>query len=202
MLAAPSLLPGWSRGHVVAHLALNAEGFTRALRTKDDAQPQPVYDSDEARNGDIDALAAEGTAAISRLESAVDELAEALAASDGLGTVERIPGGPTFEVADLVVTRRREVEVHHADLGLSYTAHDWPADFAAAMLDLVTTDQADAGPFTVEATDLDRRWQVGGEGGPVVRGRAGELGWWLSGRPAVGLEGDLPELGAWTRRGR
>ena len=179
VLSAPSLLPDWSRGHVVAHLALNAEGFTRALRTKDDAQPQPVYDSDEARNGDIDALAAEGTAAISRLESAVDELAEALAASDGLGTVERIPGGPTFEVADLVVTRRREVEVHHADLGLSYTAHDWPGDFHDHLLKRRLRELEERAGFVLRLRDRDEDLPVG-RAGRIPRN-------WPLYRPACGI---------------
>jgi maleylpyruvate isomerase len=33
-LAAPSGLPGWTRGHVVAHLALNAEGMAAVLDSR------------------------------------------------------------------------------------------------------------------------------------------------------------------------
>jgi len=28
---APSLLPGWTRGHVLSHIARNADGITRTL---------------------------------------------------------------------------------------------------------------------------------------------------------------------------
>ena len=55
----PSLLPDWSRAHVVAHLALNAEGMARALGglVSDDAVPRTMYASDEQRAEDIAVLA-------------------------------------------------------------------------------------------------------------------------------------------------
>ena len=103
----------------------------------------------------------------------------------------------------IVATRRREVEIHHADLGASYTHHDWPDDFVAELLDVVSVDQADAGPFQLRATDLGRDWAVGGDGGPTVMGRGSDLGWWLTGRgPGDGLScdaGSLPVLGPWRR---
>src|SRR4051794_11287560 len=55
--SAPSLLPGWTRAHVVAHLALNAEALARALRgvvaDGSDDGPRTMYDSDEQRQDDI-----------------------------------------------------------------------------------------------------------------------------------------------------
>src|SRR3954451_16468682 len=55
----PSLLPGWSRAHVVAHLTLNAEGLSGALEGVHEGRPVPMYRSQEARNSDIIALAKE-----------------------------------------------------------------------------------------------------------------------------------------------
>src|SRR5262245_6723722 len=55
----PSLLPGWSRAHVVAHLTLNAEGLSGALEGVHERRPVPMYRSQEARDGDIIALAKE-----------------------------------------------------------------------------------------------------------------------------------------------
>ena len=57
-LAAPSGLPDWTRAHVVAHLALNAEGLARVLTSRTEGRPTSMYRSDEARDGDIDDLAA------------------------------------------------------------------------------------------------------------------------------------------------
>ncbi|MFC6341752.1 maleylpyruvate isomerase N-terminal domain-containing protein, partial [Nocardioides hankookensis] len=50
--AAPSGLPGWSRGHVLAHLALNAEGLAGALRGILEGTRTTMYASPEARDGD------------------------------------------------------------------------------------------------------------------------------------------------------
>ena len=39
----PSLLPGWTRAHVVAHLTLNAEGLSAALEGVHEGRPVPMY---------------------------------------------------------------------------------------------------------------------------------------------------------------
>ena len=49
----PSLLPGWTRAHVVAHLTLNAEGLAGALEGVHEGRPVPMYRSQEARDTDI-----------------------------------------------------------------------------------------------------------------------------------------------------
>src|SRR3954447_17534264 len=53
----PSLLPGWTRAHVVAHLALNAEALSGALEGVHEGRPVPMYASQEARDRDIAELA-------------------------------------------------------------------------------------------------------------------------------------------------
>lgn len=52
----PSLLPGWSRGHVLAHWALNAEGQTRMLLAAMRGETEAQYPGGEAqREADIEA---------------------------------------------------------------------------------------------------------------------------------------------------
>src|ERR1700690_838635 len=51
----PSLLPGWSRGHVLTHLARNAEGSTRLLTWARTGVPSYEYESTEARAAEIEA---------------------------------------------------------------------------------------------------------------------------------------------------
>jgi maleylpyruvate isomerase len=206
-LAAPSLLPGWTRGHVVAHLALNGRALARVLDAVGRGQPVAMYESDQQRDSEINEYADAGP----------DELREGLLAattafSDAVAAVEperwdgsfnRLPGGPTWPAATIVPTRRREVEIHHVDLGAPYDRHEWPDDFVAELLDVVSVDQAAGGPFRMRATDLGRDWAVGGDGGPTVAGRGADLGWWLTGRSdGDGLTSDsggLPAIGPWRR---
>ena len=54
----PSLLPGWSRAHVVAHIVLNAEGLAAAVDSLRAERVLPMYPSDAERDADIEALAA------------------------------------------------------------------------------------------------------------------------------------------------
>ncbi|MEP9364965.1 maleylpyruvate isomerase family mycothiol-dependent enzyme [Nocardioides sp. CN2-186] len=199
--AEPSGLPGWTRGHVVAHLALNAEGLARALRGVVDGSPASMYDSQEARDGDIAELAADQPAALrARLLGGGTDLFDALDAIPGdrwATTIERTPGGRVFAAADVVSMRLREVEIHHADLACGYTHRSWPTDFVTLLLD---TGRAEGlGPLAAYAVDLDRTWRFG-DGGPTVSGPAADLAWWLTGRgTGAGLTSDsgtLPQIGA------
>ncbi|MET0999378.1 MAG: maleylpyruvate isomerase family mycothiol-dependent enzyme [Marmoricola sp.] len=206
-LAAPSLLPGWSRAHVVAHVALNGHSLAAVIDGLVHDNPVAMYDSDEQRDADIEELAhAEPSELRERHLVAITEFADAVALMDEShwsGRIDRLPGGPAWPMVTVVPTRRRELEVHHVDLGTSYTRADWPDDFVVELLDTVTVDHAADGPFRVHATDLGRDWFVGDEGGPAVMGRGSDLGWWLTGRgEGEGLScetGVLPVLGPWRR---
>src|SRR6478752_6526855 len=127
----PSQLPGWTRAHVVAHLTLNGEGLSGVLHGAHVGRPQPMYAS-----------------------------LEAMHEADWEGRFERTPGGPDFALRNVVLMRLREVEIHHADLGVGYTADDWPADFRAILLESMTKRPYPA-PFDVRPTDLDHTWHYG-----------------------------------------
>jgi maleylpyruvate isomerase len=206
-LAAPSLLPGWSRAHVVAHLALNGEALAGVMDAVLRQESVAMYASDEQRDSDIEELAGVQQAdLLDRLLAATTRFMDAAQAMDDeawQGTFSRTPGGEPLPVSTVPQTRRRELEVHHADLGAVYDRADWPEDFVVELLDSVSVDHAARGPFDVRATDLGRTWSVGGEGGPTVSGPGADLGWWLTGRGAPGTlscdGGPLPTLGPWRR---
>ncbi len=206
-LAAPSLLPGWSRAHVVAHVALNGHALARVLVGVAHRQRVAMYSSNERRDADIEELTAASPHELrEELYASTTAFAEAVGAMEPQhwdAWFDRTPDGPSLPVLDVVATRRREVEVHHADLDAAYTAEDWPTDFVVELLDVVSVDQAPSGPFAVRATDLGRTWQVGGEGGPTVLGPGWALGWWLTGRGVPDVvtsqHGELPTLGPWRR---
>ena len=190
--AQPSLLPGWTRADVVAHLTLNAEGLAGALEGVHEGRHVPMYASQEARDGDITKL---GAASPSELRDRflasttvigewVDELADNLADH----VIERTPGGRSFPAGAVGTMRTREVEIHHADLGLDYTAADWPTDFVVLLMDSRAGASYDGTPFVAHASDLDLSWEFG-SGGPTVSGTGNALAWWVTGRPVDQVPG-------------
>ncbi len=206
-LTAPSLLPGWTRAHVVAHVALNGLSLAAVIDGLVHDNPVAMYETDEQRDAEIEDLArAEASELRERHLIATTEFADAVGRLDERhwsGRIDRLPGGPAWPMVTVVPTRRREVEIHHVDLGTAYTREDWPADFVVELLDAVTVDHASQGRFRVRATDLGRDWVVGDDRGPTVMGRGSDLGWWLTGRgEGEGLSSEsaeLPELGPWRR---
>lgn len=209
-LAEPSVLPGWSRAHVVAHLTLNAEALTGVLDGIARGEPVAMYSSQADRDSDIEELAGQDPPELrERFLGCLQPFEAALAAVPDeawVGDFPRLPDGQRFRRDRIPTMRHREVEIHHADLAADYTAADWPAPFAIALVRSLAADRSAHGPFTVTATDVDLSVTVGegqleSEQGLLVTGPVGALGWWLAGRGSGdGLSvagGILPELGAW-----
>ncbi len=203
--AAPSLLPGWTRAHVVAHLTLNAEALAGVLHGAHVGRPQTMYASQERRDGDIDELARAGATELrERFLASTTAFADALAAmgdGDWEGSFERTPGGQVIRMSAAPLMRLREVEIHHADLDAGRTHADWSPEFCRVLLDSLTRFEHPH-PLTVRPSDLDGEWRYGPDGdGPVVSGPAGALAWWLTGRGAgEGLTSSndrIPEMEAW-----
>jgi maleylpyruvate isomerase len=203
----PSLLPGWTRAHVVAHLALNGEALRDVLRGQIDHAQVPMYASQEARNADIEELAhAEPAELRGRLLGSLTtflDVVQAVPEDTWDGRFERTPGGPTFPLHAAPMMRVREIEIHHADLGLGYTADDWPRAFAALVVDsMVRRLDLDPG-FRVAPLDSDRSWDIGRVGGdaPIVTGPLASIAWWLTGRAPTDAvrcsRGDLPTIPGW-----
>ncbi len=136
-LRAPSLLPGWSRARVLAHLARGADATRNLLVGARSGQDRGAHASAEAWEADT-----ERTAALSGKDLAADLADSAMA----LRTVARrlpdrawqvrvqVPGLAPFPAAELLTRRLVEVELHHCDLATGYTAADWPEFFAALEL--------------------------------------------------------------------
>jgi maleylpyruvate isomerase len=207
----PSLLPGWTRAHVVAHLALNAEAIAGVLRglvsDEPDDHPPTMYDSDEQRERDIRDLGdADPSEIRARLLGGTTVLDDALAAmpEESWDTrVERTPGGRPLRASSLPSMRVRELEIHHVDLGGEYSTSDWSAPFSLLLLDAMTRRLDPPARFEIRPLDVDGSWSVGpdGDDAAVVTGPAADLGWWLTGRPAPDTlscsRGELPEIGGW-----
>jgi maleylpyruvate isomerase len=129
-----SLLPGWSRGHLLTHLARSADAMRNLLTWARTGVQTPAYASPQARDADIDAGAGR-----SRAELAAD-VADAAAAFGSAALAMpghawqvpiRVLSYPEFPAAQLLTRRLVEVELHHTDLGAGYGRANWPATFAA-----------------------------------------------------------------------
>lgn len=203
-----SLLPGWTRAHVVAHLALNAEGLERAVSGVHTGRARPMYDSPEARDADIEDLAGESPSVLRERLLAGSECLhralESLTDTDRADTFERTPGGQAIHVGAVPLMRLREVEVHHVDLDAAYSPVDWGEAFRRALIASMAK-RPYAEPFRVVAEDLATAWDLGDPDGPgdrpVVSGDSADLGWWLTGRgEGAGLVSDtgaLPRIEPW-----
>jgi maleylpyruvate isomerase len=136
-LRAPSLLPGWSRAHVVAHLARNADAMRNLLVGARSGTSRPAYASAEARAADIEAGARRGPAELmadlAGSAMALRTVARQLPEPAWLVPVQLLDTEP-FPAAGLLTRRLVEVELHHADLGAGYGPADWPDAFAALAL--------------------------------------------------------------------
>lgn len=205
-LADASALPGWTRAHLVAHVAANADALGNLVHWARTGEPTPMYSSPEQRLADIEAGARRPAA---ELRSWVRRASAALA--DGLATLTdeqwvrqvRTAQGRTVPAAEVPWMRSREVLVHAVDLAAGVGFADLPEDFLASLLDDITGKRsAGSGPALRAAAPGGREWTVSGEGEPVtVRGPLAELAAYLAGRAhrdlAVDGGGAVPDLPAW-----
>ncbi|MET8225312.1 maleylpyruvate isomerase family mycothiol-dependent enzyme [Streptomyces sp. NPDC005301] len=193
-----SRLPGWSRGHVLAHLARNADALVNVLGGR------PMYVSAEARDADIERDAPRPLA--EQLADVRDSAARfqetGAAPADWSRTVE-LRNGVTDSASRVPFRRWAEVELHHVDLGVGYELEDLPEEFTEREIEFLA--DRFAGRPDVPATrltDSTRAWSTGRgrEGTPevTVTGPAPALLGWLSGRrDGSGLTvdgGPLPAL--------
>jgi maleylpyruvate isomerase len=175
--AAPSLLPGWTRRHLVAHVAANAGALCNLVRWAATGVPTPMYASPAERAAGIERGTLMSAAELGswarrsavELGTAMDSLTDEQWEAEVVTAQGR--SVPATEVAWL---RAREVWVHTVDLGLDIGFADLPEDFLVALCADVVAKRGD-----VPAVDapLDRRAA------------------WLTGRDH-GIA-DAPELGAW-----
>jgi maleylpyruvate isomerase len=197
-VAAPSLLPGWSRAHVLTHVARNADSMRNCLLSARTGADVPMYPSRELRDADIVAGATRPASVILQdLRASAARFALDAADLDEQAWSRVVTFGMFTTAASGVVPHRmREVEAHHVDLGAGYTFAQSPDDALLAFLDLLPAKFAGSGldPCTVVAVDLDRRWRIGTGDGPRISGPASALLPWLMGRG--GPDGVSSDTGA------
>ncbi|SFC81755.1 maleylpyruvate isomerase [Streptomyces aidingensis] len=179
----PSLLPGWTRGHVLAHLARNADALVNVC------SGLPMYPSAEARDADIERDAGRPLQAhLADLRESAGRLSAAwdrLTGEQWAATVE-LRNGVTDRASSVPLRRWVEVELHHIDLGADRSVADLPGAFTDRAVDYFA--RRFAGHPGVPALELraedGRRWRTGDPAGEplVVAGTPAALTGWLAGR--------------------
>ena len=211
-VAAASLCGGWTRGHVLTHIARNADGMSETLAGALRGEIVLRYpDGWEARNAAIDEGARRPYAAlVADVRDSADRLDRvfgAVADADGW----ELPTEKGSRADGWPLRRWREVEIHRLDLNSGYTPDRWPPLLVAEVLPTVAetlgkrTDQAVHVTVTADGSlsgeHVGREWTAGRGSEPIdVRGPDWAILAWLVGRASV--TGDAlsaaPELGEWA----
>jgi maleylpyruvate isomerase len=200
-VGADSLLPGWTRGHVLTHLARNADGISRTLSAMIRGEIVERYPGgptarDDAINAGARRSAAELTVDVRESAERLDRVLGAVAdegAWDRPSTEERAGH-------EWLVRRWREVEIHRVDLRGDYGPENWPPELVAYLLDAVavTVNERASEPVRVEVSDAGVViWAGGGEPTTILA-----PGWavaaWLTGRElGRGPMTNAPSLQPW-----
>jgi|HubBroStandDraft_1064217.scaffolds.fasta_scaffold147853_2 maleylpyruvate isomerase len=208
-LSEPSRLPGWTRLHVVSHMARNARALTNLLGWAESGVESPMYPTPEHRSADIDAGAklpagevrADALAEAGRFRQAISALP-----ADAWGAEVRTALGRATPASEIPWMRVREVWVHGVDLSAQATFADIDDEVAAALLAEAAerlAGQDDCPSIVLIATGPAESTHVIGSAGPdplVARGTSQALAGWLLGRTAgAGVECSvpLPDLPRW-----
>lgn len=197
-----SALPGWSRAHVIGHLARNAEALGRLCSWAATGIETPMYSGPGQRAADIESSAVLPPSTLrAQLGSTAADLEKALDVLDagGWDALVRSALGREIPASEIPWLRVREVWFHAVDLDAGCTVGHFPAGLVDALLDDVVTGlsvKPSCPAVALRATDRGRGWDLGA-GGPIeVDAPAAALLAWVSGRgPAPA--GKAPALPAW-----
>lgn len=202
----PSLLPGWTRGHVLTHIARNADSLSNLLTWAQTGVRTPQYASWDERDSAIEAGAGLAADLLADLTGSAERfVAQAKELPPDAWTVQvRGMRGAAHPAWFTLHRRLTEVEIHHVDLAASYRPADWPAWFVQDMLYQVAgglARQPEAPAALLTDADTGRQFLLRPEATSelVITGPGHALLAWLTGR-SDGAElspdpaGPLPEV--------
>lgn len=185
----PSGLPGWTRAHVLTHVARNADAMVNLVTWARTGVQTPAYVSRDARDADIETGAGRTPAEIrDDLVSSSDRLAAAVRETPEAAWSAKIADtrGRPMIASDVLWLRAREVWIHAIDLDAGASFSDLPRPMLRELLTDATATlgaRPDFPRLLLVPSDEQRSWNVGENGEPLeVRGPAAELVAWLLGR--------------------
>lgn len=201
----PSALPGWTRGHVITHLARNADALVNLLNWAGTGTPTPMYATPEQRNADIEAGAGRPLAEqLTDLQEAGRRFTDAAATLPPEAWSARVKSaqGRDIPAAEVPWMRVREVWLHLVDLAVGVDIDVLPDGVAATLVHDVAgwmTPKLDRG---IALRPDGHPEELLGAGDPVatVAGPPSLIAGWLVGRSALDrlrVDGDAPTLPRW-----
>jgi maleylpyruvate isomerase len=191
-LAEPSLLPGWTRAHVAAHVGLNARALTRLTQWAATGVETPMYATVEERDREIELGATLPVRAIRTLSdhAAVHLTVEWRDLEDEAWRHEvRTAQGRDVPVSETVWMRTREVWLHAVDLDNGGRLDDFPPELVDGLLrDLGVVWRRRGTGLDLVLTPTDRDWtiRVSEDARTVATGTAVQLVAWGTGRVSAG----------------
>jgi maleylpyruvate isomerase len=209
---APSALPGWTRGHVLAHLTGISNAMARQLEYARRGETVDLYDGgQEGRNKAINMAAghdagrhrADLQAALDRALAAFDALENAGSGGAGWQTPISYRGGV---VLDGGLALWRELVIHTSDLGTGPGPEAWSRQFCEHLFDFLSARVPAGERLVLQPLGLPPVSIGSGGHSTVVNGMITDIAAWLAGRePSLGslrasaaADGvDLPELLPW-----
>ncbi|MFJ5955840.1 maleylpyruvate isomerase family mycothiol-dependent enzyme [Paenarthrobacter sp. NPDC092416] len=206
-VAEPSVLPGWSRGHVLAHIAGISNAMARQLEFAQRGETIELYDGGpEGRTKAIELAA--GHSLADHTESVGAALARALAVFDALA-----PGDWQARIAyrdgtvlDGGLALWRELVIHASDLGTGRGPETWSRPFCEHLVEFLTARVPEAYKFVLQPTGLPQMTIGSGGTSIAITGMLTDIAAWLAGRePSLGslrataaADGvELPDLLPW-----
>ncbi len=222
-VSAPSALPDWTRGHVLAHLAGICNAMARQLEYAARGETIELYDGGyEGRTKAIELAAGHPAAqhledlrtALDRAITAFDSLPDASAAQGGSGdgsegtrTGWHAPiayrGGV---VLDGGLALWRELTIHTSDLATGRGPETWSRPFCEHLFEFLAARIRPEDKVVLQPLGLPPLSIGGGARTTVVNGMITDIAAWLAGRePTLGslraeaaADGaDLPDLLPW-----
>lgn len=196
-LGAQSLLPGWTRQHVAAHVAYNARAMGRLVDWATTGVETPMYTSRAARDAEIEAGAVLPAAELRQLDheaSADLDAAWRATPDDVWQRTVRMAQGHEVALVDTLWLRTREVMLHAIDLDGDTRVGDLPVHALARILGEVLggwRQRGEGDDLRIEVLGLDDL----GLRGTEIAGFDTDGGW---GNGGVRVAGPLPAVVGWV----
>jgi maleylpyruvate isomerase len=204
---APSELPGWTRGHVLAHVTGISNAMARQLEFAARGETIELYDGGyEGRTRAIEMAAGHSLAEHrADLDAAMERALRAFGGLSDAGWRHPISyrGGVVFDGG---LALWRELVIHATDLGTGRGPETWSRPFCEQLFDFLAARVPEGNRYVLQPLGLPPVTIGSGSAATVISGMLTDIAAWLAGRtPTLGslrataaADGvDLPELLPW-----